>query len=233
MQTVVDDLYWIDLNSVNVYLWTGENGPTLIDTGLPWTYDKLVHELATAGVNPTDLQRIVLTHADLDHIGGLKQLREVSDAPICSHAVEAAYIQGEKTKSPSPTAIGFVMRPIYSLINRRYRPGASRVEELLVEGRTLPEGFQVIHMPGHAPGQIALYHADRSVLITGDALTHRNAKPGLPPSIFTPNMDAAIESLQKFKKLEYEVACFGHGPPILTNASETLSRYIDSLNSTS
>lgn len=230
MQTVVSDLHLIELNGVNVYLWTGEGGPTLIDTGYPWTYAKLVDELASAGVQPADLQRIILTHADLDHIGGLRALREACDAPACCHAVEAAYIQGEESKKPGGSALGFAIRPVFSIIRRRYNPGIPRVEELVVEGKQLPEGFRVIHVPGHAPGQIALYHEERSVLITGDALTNRDGKLDLPPAMFTPDMDAAKESLRKFKKLHYETACFGHGPPILSDAGEILSVYIDSLN---
>jgi len=96
MEKVCPDLIRIELRGVNVFLWTGQGGPTLIDTGYPWTYNKLLDELHAAGVQPSDLKRIIITHADLDHIGGLKGLIEVSDAAIACHTVAADFITGKK-----------------------------------------------------------------------------------------------------------------------------------------
>ncbi|RME85940.1 MAG: MBL fold metallo-hydrolase, partial [Caldilineae bacterium] len=120
-------------------------------------------------------------------------------------------------------------RPLNLLIHRRYRPGCERVDELVIEGHVTPEGFTVLHTPGHAPGHLSLHHADAGLLITGDAISHRGGRLGLPPSLFTPNMPLAIESLQKFLKPDYQVACFGHGPPLKEQARERIESFVKSL----
>ena len=210
---------------VNAYLWTGAGGPTLIDTGMPGAVKTILADLAAVGVEPAALQRIIITHADLDHVGGVKELARLTQAAIACHTAESAYVRGHKRKGPTPNLLGYLVRPIFGLINRRYQPGAPRVDELLLDGQALPEGFTVIHTPGHAPGQIALHHAERGILITADALNNRGGKLGTPPPLFTPKMGAAYESIARLGKLKYEVACFGHGPPILSAADAAIAAF--------
>lgn len=223
---VSPDLHRLDLGGVNAYLWTGAAGPTLIDAGMPGSFQTLLHDLAAVGVQPADLQRIILTHADLDHIGGVKALAQLTSARILCHTAEAAYVRGEKSKGPTPSLLGYLIRPFFALVYRRYRPAAPRVDQLLLDGETLPEGFTVVHMPGHSPGQIALHHAGRGILIAGDALNNRGDRLHLPPPLFTPQMAAARESLARLSKYSFEIACFGHGPPLVGGADAAIAAFV-------
>lgn len=230
MQLVVPDLYRIDLGAVNVYLWVGIGGPSLIDTGMPGSVDKLLAELRSQGIAPSDLRRIPITHADLDHIGGLRRIKAESGAPVCCHAVEAEYVRGARLKAVNPSLLGYITRPIFLLVDRIYRPGAPQVEEVVIEGHVTPEGFTVIHTPGHSPGQMALLHKERGILIAGDALNNRRGRLAGPPPIATPKLAAAYESIGKLARLNYEVACFGHGPPILNGASAAVAAFAQQAN---
>lgn len=228
MEIVRPDLTRIKLGYVNAFLWTGEGGPTLIDAGLPWTFNKLLDELKEAGVQPNDLRRIIITHADIDHIGGLKGLTEMSNAPIACHAVEAAYLTGQKPRRAGG-GLGTLLRAGNRIIALLYKPYVSSVQELLLGKEQTPEGFTVLHMPGHAPGQIALYHRREGILIAGDALDNRNNQLSLPVKFFTPDMQQAIESLEKLKKLHFETACFGHGPCITEGADRKIRAFVENL----
>lgn len=231
METVAPDLHWIDLGAVNVYLWTGPGGPSLIDAGMPGSVDKLIAELRTLGIAPADLRRILVTHGDLDHIGGLKRLQAQSQALICCHAVEETYARGHKLKPAPPSVLGYLTRPLFLLIDRIYKPGATRIDELVIEGHVTPEGFTILHTPGHSPGHMALWHKERGLLIAGDALNNRNGKLGAPPPIVTPKLAMARESIVKLGKLNYEVACFGHGPPLRSGADAAVAAFAQTLTS--
>lgn len=226
---VTPDLLRIEQRGVNVYLWTGAGGPTLIDTGLPGSVAQLVDELKALGVTPAALQRIIITHADLDHIGGLKVLKAQSPAPVSCHAAEAPYLRGEKMKAANPSVIGYLSHPLMVFFQRRAELGVSDIAELVVEGHVYPEGFTAIHSPGHSPGHMALLHKERGILIAGDALGNRNGKLSLPLAMATPSIGMAIESVHKLSRLSYETACFGHGPPIVGGASEAIAAFAQTL----
>jgi len=212
-------------------LWLGPGGPTLIDAGYPWTFNKLLDELKTAGVQPADVQRIIITHADLDHIGGLKGLLTVSDAAIACHTAEAAFITGKKALPVRRSLAGWAAGVGNRIVAGIYKPFVDKMPELLLlDKETTPEGFTVVYLPGHSPGQIALYHKKEGLLITGDAVINRHNRLSLPPRLFTPNERQAIESLKKLKTLHFETACFGHGPCITEGADKKIRVFVDSLN---
>jgi glyoxylase-like metal-dependent hydrolase (beta-lactamase superfamily II) len=77
-------------------------------------------------------------------------------------------------------------------------------------------GLQVIHAPGHCAGQIALLWQNRGVLFAAD--TCMNLR-GPRWSIAYEDFDQGRIDLQRMAKLQFDVACFGHGDPILENAS--------------
>lgn len=229
METVLPDLIRIDLGYVNVFLWTGAAGPTLIDTGFPWTFSRLVEALKAAGVKPADIQRIIITHADLDHIGGLRKLRSLTSAPIACHTAEAAFITGKAPLPMRRTLPGRLVGLGGRALSGLTRPTVPEVQDYLLDKDTTPEGFRVVYLPGHSPGHIALYHKEEGVLIAGDAILNRHNRLSLPPRLFTPDEKQAVESLNKLKPLHFETACFGHGPCITEGADKKIRSFVEHL----
>ena len=79
-------------------------------------------------------------------------------------------------------------------------------------------GFVVIDTPGHAPGHIVFWREQDRVLVLGDVLTHSNelgrVRLAEPRRMFTPDPALNRESVCKLARLQPEIICFGHGPPL-------------------
>ena len=70
MIQVVDGVYtFTGLMAGRVYLLTEGDGLTLIDASIPSAGDKILAQLAKAGHKPTDVKRVLITHAHPDHVG--------------------------------------------------------------------------------------------------------------------------------------------------------------------
>jgi glyoxylase-like metal-dependent hydrolase (beta-lactamase superfamily II) len=89
-------------------------------------------------------------------------------------------------------------------------------------------GLQVIHVPGHTPGSIALYQPERQILFCGDMFFHNNAgtRMRIAPGIVSVDKAQTLESARKLTTLSVETLCAGHGAPILTQATERIQELV-------
>ncbi len=90
---LADDIWWYDLTGVNATLVDDDGALTLVDTGLPWHGNELIAGLSNAGYELRDLDRILLTHFDLDHVGGLTAFDGI-DVPIYVGKRDAPLVTG-------------------------------------------------------------------------------------------------------------------------------------------
>jgi hydroxyacylglutathione hydrolase len=111
-------------------------------------------------------------------------------------------------------------RNLLNRINYRMYAGPGHpVARRLKEGDEVA-GFQVLEVPGHAPGHIAFWRETDKVLILGDVLNNMNAVTGMPtglhepPAMYTPDPARNRESARRLAALEPSLTCFGHGPPL-------------------
>lgn len=222
---------------VHAYAWVWAEGVTLIDTGTPGKAKVILDALAAQGFGPQDVRRIIITHVDFDHIGSLKDLKRATNAPVACHAVERSWMQDPSRRKPAATPLGYLVRPIYALLGLTpfFRAEPVTPDETYVDGAVLPEGLTILHTPGHTPGHISLLSPEKRLLIAGDALNHWGGKLGMPPALFTPDMDNAQRSVWRLWKRhgrEIDGMVFGHGDPVMQGAEETLKTLIDTLYET-
>lgn len=217
---------------VHAYVWERPDGKlTLIDAGMPGDAAKILAFVQRLG--PGRLDRIIVTHGDIDHIGGLAAVQAASGAQVICHAVEKAVVEGRQRRVMGQSLLRRAYGLVFDSVTRLflgYRP-MTPVDELVLDKQVLVEGFQVVHVPGHTAGQIALFQPQRGILLVADALNNRSRGLGLPPAIATPRMDIAKDSIRKLAALKgVQIICFGHGAPIVQNAAERLSAFAASLD---
>ncbi len=144
---VFDDLYVVKQDMrpgwyYSVFVVLGKNNIGIIDTGFENTLMDYVFPLIQGkGRSLDEVDLIVNTHRDGDHIKGNDMFKEKTGAPIVAHSLAAEAI-------PS--------------LDRTMEDG-----DVLKLGDRL---FKVIHTPGHRPGAVCLLDEEHKVLITGDSV---------------------------------------------------------------
>jgi N-acyl homoserine lactone hydrolase len=149
-------------------------------------------QLALMGLVPQDIDLLVLTHSHIDHIGGLPNLTHV---PIMIGAEERA-----------------LPRPLYWGGHQPMEWPAARWLPLH-EDTDIGPYFTVLHVPGHAPGQLALLFdlpETGRVLLTSDAIS----RPAEPAEGFADahNPALAAHHAQRLLKINCELVIWGHCP---------------------
>jgi glyoxylase-like metal-dependent hydrolase (beta-lactamase superfamily II) len=216
--TDIAGVHRIELEIVGAYLLETETGRVLVDTGLPHTQGTLMSELERIGGPPPEL--IVLTHAHMDHVGGLHATVDaLGGTPVAAHTEEAGLLaRGETSRGllPAPHCPDDLREMIKQPLPKI---DPVEVQIRLSDGDTVP-GFPsltAIYTPGHSAGHISLlWHHGDGVLIVGDAAA--NVFELMPPPV-AEDFDVTDASLRKLAGLEFDAAVFGHGPVIASGAS--------------
>ena len=196
---------------------------TIVDTGFKGRAMKLLKEARLYGYHASDITNIIITHHHADHMGSLAELKKLTGASVITHTADVPYVDGSRPQpGPSrPAWLGKALSPFPGL--RGAAPAA--VEQPVNDEYELPilGGIKVVHTPGHTPGSISLYLKQERVLIVGDLLANRFGL-SLPSRMFTVNLVQEIESINKILSLDFDIICFGPGPPLTRNAHESISR---------
>ncbi|MFP4188198.1 MAG: MBL fold metallo-hydrolase [Halobacteriales archaeon] len=204
------DVKRIDLRGTNAYL----ADETLVDSGWTWSASSVRAAVEDAGYGLSDIERVLVTHYDLDHVGGLASLaRRGLDAPVYAAEPDASYLVGDE-KPPFLNRKGAFQRAVGVGI-RTPDLRVERVEEGDVIG-----GFAVHETPGHTPGHVA--YVDDEAAFVGDGFRGRDGFPEPMPSYMCYDAEEARESARKLAEvLGDRTAYVGHGNPV-ENAGEKL-----------
>lgn len=203
------------LQAGRVYVIDDPDGYTLIDTGLRSAAPTILRQLIASGRRPSDVRRMLITHAHPDHVGGLPALKAATGAQVWASAIERPVIEGREPIARSSdgqrTGLARLFRPPLTIL-----PPTS-VDRELHDGELLREiagGLQVVYTPGHAPGHLAFWQPDQRILFCGDVI-FRLPDLRLPFSFLTVDMAENKRSIARLAALEPAVVCFGHGPPLV------------------
>lgn len=222
---------------VNAYVWHPKPGeraadePILFDCGYPWHAAALMDSLRKLGCPPEQVATIAITHDDYDHSGALAELVDVSSAQVVAHRLEAASIEGLTWRElPKRSAFGYVLAAVTGVAYAARPKRSVKVTRPVEDGAELAGGWSAVWTPGHTPGHLAYWHAERGILIAGDALGSRLRGEILANvGAYSVDNDQVIRSVEKLAALEPDTICFGHGPEIVGNAAPLLRQLARSL----
>lgn len=168
----------------------------LIDTGSGWSVDKIINNIKSLGMDCKNLNRILLTHCHIDHIGGVPELKKRFGSRIYIHKLDAPPLENgdsiltaaswyQTTFPPTPIDVKFELP-----------------EELLTIG---DQKIFCIHTPGHTPGSICIY-LDRD----GKRVLFGQDLHGPLLEEFGSNLEDYARSTKKLLDLEADILCEGH-----------------------
>lgn len=183
-------------------------GPLMTNAYLVYDPAQEAGILFDPGMNPAPLikrikeikvqiEAILLTHAHFDHIGGLEEVRELTQAPVYIHEQESDWLTNPQLNSSGLWMQEIVCQPAESILY-----GGEEIH-------LLNKKFQVLHTPGHSPGSVS--YLCGSYLFSGDVLFKNSVgRTDLPGG----NWDVLMKSIQQQLLTlpdETQVLC-GHGP---------------------
>ncbi len=203
---------------VHAYLLEGEDGWTLVDTGvgLPDAKDLWRAELEAAGVEVT---RIFVTHFHPDHVGAAADLHELTGAPVFQGALDYAQCElvwGNPAWSER-LVDWFRLHGVPDDVTEElvgqaavYRPFIRyQADPVLVEAGETLDGWRLVPAAGHADGQLCLLRD--GVLVAGDHLLERiTPTVGLWPASRPDPLGDYLAALEHTIELAPRVALPGH-----------------------
>jgi len=222
----------------------GTSDYVLVDAGVYFLGGRILETAQELYGTPP--RAIVLTHGHFDHVGALRELVETWDVPVYAHEEELPYLNGQANYlEPDPSVGGGLMARLSFLYPNEGINLGNRVQALPNDGSLpgLPD-WRYVHTPGHTKGHISLFRERDRTLVAGDAFITVRQESALavmtqekeihgPPMYFTPDWQAAWESVKRLAELRPAVAVTGHGVAMvgkeLTRGLERLAREFDRL----
>jgi len=224
---LVPDVYRIPTapaDLINSYLFRDADGQlTLVDAGMRSAPKRVAAALRWLGHSPSDVSRILLTHAHPDHAGGLAKLAAQTAATVVAHERDASYVRAGRAPSRDGT---FTAGRIFNRLGSG-KFAAAEVGSELVDGQVLDiaGGIEIVHTPGHTPGHVALLHRASGILITGDSIFNIR-RMRWSPKVLCTDFALTKTTAQRLGELDYSMAAFTHGPEIRDQAREEIRSFL-------
>lgn len=178
----------------NVYLVDGE---LIIDAGTGFYFGDMKKEIEGM-CNPKNIKLLANTHGHYDHTGGDRKFRDWLKLSIAIHSADRKAVE---TGEGSAAEL-FGQQSRIMTVDKTLKTGS------IINTKSF--SFEVIHTPGHTPGSVCLYDAEKKILFSGDTLFENSVGR---TDLHGGNKEQLLASLHRISELQVEYLFPGHGTP--------------------
>lgn len=210
---------------IAMYLLTGPDGALLLDTGIAESVPgTLLPYFAEIGFDPSDLRWVVSSHCDFDHTGGNAALRAASpDAEFFAGRADVPMTEDIELLISGRYG-EFAVRdgfddPPETTAEVRRSTGLVAVDHALGGGETFDLGggriIEVLAVPGHSPGHLALWDAANDALLISDAVLGKTVPTADGRAAFPPTYRdtvAYVDSIRRLRAYDASLLLTAHYP---------------------
>jgi len=183
-------------NDAAVYLIAAGGSAALIDAGCGDSAGIIYKNIQECGVNPRDVEFLLLTHCHFDHTGGARALQGRCDCKIVAHKEDAKFLESGASDVTAATWYGSILEPL--MVD--WKLDKPRTDILLGD-----KIIQAIHTPGHSPGSVVYLAEYEGLRVLFGQDVH-----GPLHASFLSNREDYRSSLQLLISLEADILCEGH-----------------------
>jgi glyoxylase-like metal-dependent hydrolase (beta-lactamase superfamily II) len=226
---ITDGLHYLTQEQgghVGAFLLDTGDGLTLIDSLFDTDGKIVLAAIAQMGKQPSDLKRIIHSHAHRSHIGSTAVLKAVTGATVLTHEWEAGIVDGSRKATrvslwPKPPREAYKLQIGLAL-------GLGKHPPCKVDG-TIKEGDRIgpliaVSTPGHTPGCLSYWWPEKKALFVGDVVVSW-PKVEAGWAGLTLDMKENVRSVGKLNEFAgVEYLCVGHGPPVTKDAAGVLAQ---------
>ncbi len=243
--TRVDDhVHLATGTNVNWALVTEGDSVTLVDAGYPNDAGAVLESLTAIGTRPESVAAIVLTHAHLDHMGGIPTFTSRYGTPVYTGAEEARHARREYLQQITPGEMLGQCRHLRGVkwVAQTLRAVLPHARMVLSEVNTAPFDVALdipgrlvpVSVPGHTSGHTGYLLPEAGVFFSGDALVTGHPLstlgegPQLLPGVFNTDEARMRTSLESLRDVRADTLVPGHGPmargPLVDHVDAALRR---------
>jgi len=216
-------------SGINTCYIIKDKGTIMIDGGPPKMRTTFLKKMTDYSLDPKEIQLMVLTHGDFDHVGSAKEIQEITGAKIAIHEKDRMNLeQGLFNWTKGVTTWGKISRSmLMPLIKNKMTFPVAKVDILLDDSEVLLNEYgiagRILYTPGHTLGSVSVL-LDTGEVFVG-CLAHNRLPftfhPALP--IYAENVDLIKESWKKLIDAGAKMVFPGHGKPF---SVEIIKKYI-------
>ena len=234
---VAGGIHRIEDSFTNWYLVEEAGRLTIVDSGVPTSWDSFHRALRSIGRTTDDVEALVLTHAHFDHLGFAERARRTLGVPVYVHENDVPLTRhpwryDHERRRSYYFATQVRAFPIVAALvrNRAWWPAPLRHVVRYQDGTLpVPGSPRVVFTPGHTHGHCALHFPERSAVIAGDAIvtldpyTARRG-PCLVAGAATVDTERNLRSLDAIAATSAQTVLVGHGEPWVDGAESAAER---------